>query len=207
MEDVDHYIRLMTVIRGLEPLTGVKALVPGMGPVVNDISWFQYLINLAPCADVGPMESYRISLFVGVISAPHYFEKRSVIRQTWRRHLTTQSNIRNNPLDVVGFGFVIGLTDDEAVQQKIKEESEKYGDILQINMNDTYSNLSLKVAGLLNWVNTYCSPVDFILKVDDDVYVNVHNLATVLHSLTPSEPSVYGHQVGDNVPSRVEGKV
>jgi hypothetical protein len=121
--------------------------------------------------------------------------------------LTTQSNIRNNPLDVVGFGFVIGLTDDEAVQQKIKEESEKYGDILQINMNDTYSNLSLKVAGLLNWVNTYCSPVDFILKVDDDVYVNVHNLATVLHSLTPSEPSVYGHQVGDNVPSRVEGKV
>lgn len=95
------------------------------------------------------------------------------------------------------FGFVIGLTDDKAVQQKVKGESEEYGDILQINMNDTYSNLSLKVAGLLNWVTTYCSPVDFNLKVDDDVYVNVHNLATVLHSLTPSEPSACGHKIGD----------
>ena len=99
----------------------------------------------------------------------------------------------------------MGLTNDSSIQQKIAEESGRYGDILQINIFDKYVDLSLKVAGLLNWINAYCPLVDFVLKVDDDVYVNVHNLATVLHSLQPSERSVYGHACGGNHPTRNEG--
>jgi hypothetical protein len=38
--------------------------------------------------------------------------------------------------------------------------------------------------------------------LSDDVYVNVHNLATVLHSLTVTDQSVYGRQCGGNVPER-----
>ncbi len=32
----------------------------------------------------------------------------------------------------------------------------------------------MKVAGILNWVRIDCAEVDFVLKVDDDVYVNVN---------------------------------
>ncbi|XP_046638430.1 lactosylceramide 1,3-N-acetyl-beta-D-glucosaminyltransferase B-like [Daphnia pulicaria] len=128
-----------------------------------------------------------------------------MVRQTWPNHLKNQSNIYNQ-LDVVGFGFIVGLTRDRAVQQNVMEENDNYGDILQINTMDKYVNLSMKVAGLLNWVDNYCPGVDYVLKVDDDVYVNVHNLATILHSLSPSERSVYGRQCGGNLPARSGGK-
>ncbi len=217
-DGVENYIRFMTATRDLKELTGVEPLMPGLGPVINDINWFDYPINLSPCAitkmPIGKSvnisssggRQHQRSLFVGIISAPHYFERRSMLRQTWPSHLTNQSNIENNPLDVVRLGFVIGLTDDKAIQEKVLKESETYGDILQINMIDTYANLSVKGAGLLRWVDTYCPQVDFVLKVDDDVYVNVHNLATVIHTLNTSEPSVYGHRVGENKPDRIGGR-
>lgn len=176
-----------------------------MGPVVNDISQFQYYpINLAPCpTSSNSSNKTSRSLFIGVISGPGNFERRATIRRTWPVHLKNQqSNSNKNALDLLGFAFVIGRTNDSVVQQKVKDESEKYGDILQINMMDKYVDLSVKLTGLFHWLDTFCSRVDYVLKVDDDVYVNVHNLATVLHSLNVSEPSVYGRQCGGNIPDR-----
>jgi hypothetical protein len=212
-DGVKNYIRFMTAFLGLEELAaGAEPLAPGMGPVVNDITWFRYPININPCrffdspaaAAAAGNSSSRKSLFISVISGPNNFERRAAIRRTWPVHLKNQTNL-NNPLDVVGFGFVIGLTNDSVVQQKVKEESEQFGDILLVNMIDRYVNLSVKVASLFNWVDTYCPRVDYVLKVDDDVYVNVHNLATVLHSLTVADQSIYGRQCGDNIPDRKGG--
>jgi hypothetical protein len=207
-DGVENYTWFMTVTRGLKTLTNVEPLMPDMGPVVNDITSFQYPTDIGACPT--PMDNNKNnprihrSLFIAVVSAPNNFERRAMIRQTWPNHLKNQSNMYKK-LNVVGFSFVIGLTNDSAVQQTVVEESENYGDILQINIMDKYEDLSMKVASLLNWVNTYCPSVDYLLKVDDDVYVNVHNLATVIHSLTPSERSVYGRQCGGNVPARSGG--
>ncbi len=200
---VDNYTRFMTAHLGLKELSDIEPLVPGMGTVINDVTSFQYPISIAPCREKVNNTNQR-TLFVAVISAPNNFEKRATIRSTWPSHLKYQSNI-NKQLDVVGFGFIVGLTKNNTVQQKLTEESAKHDDILQVNVYDKYRNLSVKAAGLLNWLNSRCSPVDFVLKVDDDVYVNVHNLATVLHSLSPSVPSVYGHKAEGNHPSRTEG--
>nr|CAH0112348.1 unnamed protein product [Daphnia galeata] len=106
----------------------------------------------------------------------------------------------------LSFGFVVGLTKNTSVHQQLIEESLRYNDILQVNVYDKYRNLSIKAAGRFNWINLRCSPVDFVLKVDDDVYVNIHNLATILHSFSPIERSIYGHKTGGSQPSRTEGK-
>ncbi|EFX82323.1 hypothetical protein DAPPUDRAFT_241507 [Daphnia pulex] len=216
-DGIENYIRFMTANLGLKSLPISSAgnrMLPGMeGLVVNDISWFRYPIDIGPCAAAGLDGSinsqnaslHRRSLFVSVISGPNNFERRAAIRRTWPAHLRNQSNL-NHPLDVVGFGFLIGLTNDSVVQQKVKEESETFGDILQVNMIDRYVDLSVKLASLFNWVDTYCPRVDFVLKVDDDVYVNVHNLATVLHSLTVADQSIYGRQCGGMIPDRKGGK-
>jgi hypothetical protein len=207
-DGVDNYIRFMTVFKGLKPMPGIRSLVPGMGPVVNDMSQFQYYpINLVPCPSASSNSSNKSrSLFIGVISGPGNFERRATIRRTWHVHLNkNQQNKKSNKnalLDLLRFAFVIGQTNDSVVQQQVKDESEKYGDILQINMMDKYVDLSVKLTGLFHWLDTFCSRVDYVLKVDDDVYVNVHNLATVLHSLNVSEPSVYGRQCGGNIPDR-----
>lgn len=205
-DGVGNYTRFMTAKLGLQALDGVEPLVPEMGPVVNDVLSFQYPLNIGPCRQLSGEEILvnERSLFIAVISAPNNLERRAMIRQTWPSHFKNQTNV-NHRLDVVGFGFVIGRTNDEQVQQKVKQESDEYGDILQIDVVDKYVDLSTKVASLLNWVNHYCQQVDYVLKADDDVYVNVHNLATVLHSLTPSEPSIYGHPCGGNSPMRSGG--
>jgi hypothetical protein len=194
----------MTAHLGLKELTDVEPLVTDMGPVINDVTSFQYPISIAPCREKVNNNTNERTLFVAVISAPNNFEKRATIRSTWPSHLKNQSNI-NRQLDVVGFGFIVGLTNNKTVQQKLTEESAKHNDILQVNVYDKYRNLSLKATGLLNWLNSRCSQVDFVLKVDDDVYVNVHNLATVLHSLSPLDPGIYGHKAGGSHPSRTEG--
>ena len=197
---VGVYTRVMAAVLGLKPLLNVESLEPDMGPVINDVSLFRYPVSIAPCRQIS---AENRSLFVAVISAPDHFKKRNLIRRMWPKHFTNQTN--NKLLDVKGFSFVIGLTNDSEVQQNITEESERYGDILQIDVQDNYRNLSMKVAGLMNWVNAHCSQIDFMLKVDDDVYVNVHNLATILYSLSPMDRSIYGHSVGGGHPERKEG--
>jgi hypothetical protein len=163
-------------------------LRPDFGPVVNDVTSFRYPIDIPPCQIA---VTHRTSLFVAIISAPNYFEKRNVIRETWLRHLQMQSD-SGSKLKLVGFGFIVGLTEDRETQTRIETESATHGDILQVDKMDGYYNLTQKVVGLMNWMNDHCSKVDFVLKVDDDVYVNVRNLATVVTSLDPFEPSVYG---------------
>jgi hypothetical protein len=199
-DGVGNYTQFMTAYLGLKELTDVEPLVAGMGPVINDVTSFQYPLSIAPCRAKVVNGNHR-SLFVAIISAPNNFAKRAAIRRTWPNHLKNQSNI-NKPLDVIGFGFVTGRTKNKTAEQKLIEESMRYNDILQVDMYDKYRNLSVKVAGLFNWINSRCSPVDFVLKMDDDVYVNVHNLATVLHSFPLSEHSIYGHKVAGGQATR-----
>ncbi len=110
---------------------------------------------------------------------------------------------KNGLLFTAGFGFFVGLTESNMTQEQIEEENSFYGDIIQIGTPDFFRNLSLKVAGLLNWLHRNCPKVDFVMKVDDDVYVNVRNLAHFVQSHHQENLSVFG--VGDptgGVPDR-----
>ena len=193
---VDNYTHYVVAKSRLKPLP-VKQLRADFGLVLNDVTYFQYPIRIPPCryapSGSGP------SFLVVVISAPNYFHKRDIIRRTWLRHLQMQSDL--DLMDLSGFGFIVGLTEDCETQKRIEEESETYGDILQIEMLDDYYNLTLKVVGLLNWINDHCSRVDFVLKVDDDVYVNAKNVIKAVATVNSSEQSIYGSVV-HNPPQR-----
>jgi hypothetical protein len=164
--------------------------------VLGHLKFFLYPLKIKPCVQT---TSNIFSLFVAIISAPNNFKNRNIIRQTWLRNLKKQSEL--GLLSLTGFGFIVGLTLDTDIQKRIETESEMHGDILQINMFDSYYNLTIKVVGLLNWLDDYCFQANFVLKVDDDVYVNVKNLITVVKSLNSSELSVYG-SAADSIPLR-----
>ncbi|CAH0599976.1 unnamed protein product [Chrysodeixis includens] len=76
--------------------------------------------------------------------------------------------------------FLLGLpTNDNnsVVQRQIVAESEKYGDIIQEDFIDSYNNLTLKSIMMLKWITNSCNDsVRYILKTDDDMYINVPNL-------------------------------
>jgi hypothetical protein len=96
-------------------------------------------------------------------------------------------------LVVGGFAFVLGQTEDQETQSSIEEEAKTNEDIIQIDIPDIDENLPLKRIAVLNWVNNQCGEIDFVVKVDDNVDVNVLNLAQFVHSHHHnSNKSVFG---------------
>ncbi|KAK4005956.1 hypothetical protein OUZ56_011081 [Daphnia magna] len=183
---VEKYIRYSVARLGILPLGNAKPIKPEFGPVINDVLSFNYPIAITPCP-----ENVNQSVFIPVISAPDNFDKRRMIRQTWTKHL--MDVCERGHLGSARFAFVLGMTENNVTQGKIEEESKNFGDIIQIEMSDFYRNLPFKMAGLFNWLHKNCAKVDFVFKVDDDVYVNVHNLAQFIHSFyNRSRNTVFG---------------
>ncbi|BFZ22572.1 hypothetical protein BsWGS_25611 [Bradybaena similaris] len=117
---------------------------------------------------------------------------RAVVRQTWGSYAYNTSNKAR-------LVFFLGRIPPEYenssayTQGNITEESKQYGDILQEDFLDTYRNLSLKSVSILKWVVMFCNASRFVLKVDDDMYVNIPFLVKTLHeySLEKSRPEAY----------------
>lgn len=69
----------------------------------------------------------------------------------------------------------------DELQMRLVNESEVYGDIIQESFIDSYNNLTLKTIMMLKWVTNNCDGrVKYIMKCDDDTFVNVPNLVHVL---------------------------
>ena len=66
------------------------------------------------------------------------------------------------------------LTND--LQTNVTRESDLYDDILQEDFIDSYANLTVKSLMLLKWFSKSCEKVPYVLKTDDDVFINLKNL-------------------------------
>lgn len=85
--------------------------------------------------------------------------------------------------------FVLGLPNgNESLQNEILAENMQYGDIIQEDFIDSFKNLSIKVGMMLKWISNNCrNKTKFILKSDDDVYLNLYKLLYKLNYF--QEPS------------------
>ncbi|KAK6990452.1 beta-1 3-galactosyltransferase 1 [Biomphalaria glabrata] len=129
---------------------------------------FQYIHNV-PNACVGR----KVKLIVGVPSRTDSFEARQAVRETWGQYALVPAN---NAVVL----FFLGVQPDRAGQEHIDAEALKFGDIVQEDFEDTYRNLSLKSIAIMNWVSMYCPDSLFVLKADDDMYINVPRLVARL---------------------------
>ena len=104
-------------------------------------------------------------LFISFVpSAPHLFEKRNEIRNTWANQMF-EKDLRNI--------FSIGLSDNETINQLVKREFKIYRDLIQIeNFRDSYNNFTYKLMKTFDWISKYCSKAKFIIKIDDDEILN-----------------------------------
>lgn len=81
--------------------------------------------------------------------------------------------------------FLLGTTQGKnPISDIVQEESRIYGDILVEDFVDSYTNLTLKSVFLLKWVHENCPTAKFVMKVDDDIFVNVINLQQTLMNKT-----------------------
>ncbi len=68
---------------------------------------------------------------------------------------------------------------DDPDELRIQEEIKLYGDILRLDMVDTYADLSLKTLKMFTVLPAKYD-ADFYFKIDDDVAVNIDAMAAYL---------------------------
>ena len=124
-------------------------------------------------------------IIIFITSAPLYTSRRLSIRQTWLSLLVNnsvargRSNIRtlmknssNSSSNlVIHYWFVCGYDTKVEVESAVRNESAVYGDILRLNYTESYPLLAFKTMSSL-WLASVMD-VQFIVKVDDDVYLHV----------------------------------
>ncbi|ENN70802.1 hypothetical protein YQE_12467, partial [Dendroctonus ponderosae] len=139
-----------------------------------DFTDFHYTINKpTKCG------SANLLLLVLVSSAPENTEYRNAIRQSWGRN--------NKEIKLL---FTLGKTDD-IKQTSLDNEDAKYGDIIQGNFIDSYKNLTYKSVMALNYAVNNCPQAKFIMKCDDDVFVNMSLLKEFLKAHTHANSTLF----------------
>lgn len=91
--------------------------------------------------------------------------------------------------------FLVGQTNNSKLNNLLRQEAQVYKDIVIGDFLDTYRNLSLKTLFGLQWSWQYCQP-KYILKTDEDCYVNVLSLVQWLqeyHVTNGSKPLYAGN--------------
>ncbi|XP_053621211.1 uncharacterized protein LOC128681387 isoform X2 [Plodia interpunctella] len=82
--------------------------------------------------------------------------------------------------------FLLGMPSGRnaiSIQEKIDKEVKKYRDVVQERFVDSYKNLSLKSTMMLKWfVNNCYESVRYILKTDDDMYIDVPHVVFNLNT-------------------------
>lgn len=119
----------------------------------------------------------ELFLLVVVCSGVDHFEQRAVIRDTWG---TIAANRSANTKVV----FMLGIQSDISwdLDAKLADEIYQNNDIIQESFEDSYANLSLKTMRALHWIHQHCSQTVFVLKTDDDVFINIPVLLKDLHN-------------------------
>lgn len=108
-------------------------------------------------------------LVIIVKSAMRHEERRNVIRNTWGYEKRFSDVI-------IRTVFVLGVSPNLELQDKIDAEQAKNQDIVQAKFIDTYFNNTIKTMMGIKWAMTQCPRSKFYLFVDDDYYVSVKNL-------------------------------
>lgn len=136
-------------------------------------------------------------LLILVSSAPGNFKRRDHIRRTWAIDNSTKPRWKT--------AFLVAQTPEQKVSNLLLTENEIHADLIRADYNDHYWNQTLKLLMGFEWAARYCN-FSFLLKADDDVFVNLPKLIFFLNdSATPSEKLYMGNAIRSPCASR-QGK-
>ena len=157
----------------------------------KDVPHRTYLITRTRCTQ-------SVFLLIMVLTAPANFDGRTVIRKTW----ATDPSMKVRWKTV----FLLGQDSGNSTQNKYLEaEGLVYRDLIRGAQNDHYDNLTLKTQMGLEWAAKYCD-FQFLLKADDDVFVNPHNLIDYLKKPDIPVTNLYMGRCFHDAPSLRIGK-
>nr|XP_040029660.1 beta-1,3-galactosyltransferase 1-like isoform X1 [Gasterosteus aculeatus aculeatus] len=114
--------------------------------------------------------------------APHNREARDTLRNTWVKETKVLGR-------VISHFFLLGMSKEtngtEIIQEQMLQESQRHHDILQSDFLDSYNNLTIKTMVMFEWLSSRCPNASYAMKVDADMFLNVHNLVDMLLKAPP----------------------
>ncbi|KAM7302035.1 putative galactosyltransferase [Ixodes scapularis] len=116
------------------------------------------------------------SFLVLVQSASRNTERRNAIRDTW-------ASPTKDSFSGIRLGFVLGTPRKASLNDKVLREADEYRDIIMSNFTESYYNLSLSTVTLLRWAVENCAGYDYLVKADDDAFLNLTALRKVFKTL------------------------
>jgi len=135
-------------------------------------------------------------IIILVHSHPAYRDRRDAIRTTWGSAVksgwwpgTPRPSV---PVRDLRLAFVVGLTVSEPDNTALREEYATHDDVVQGDFVDHYHNMTLKSLLGLKVVIELCPNVKYLLKVDDDTFINLPLLLSYLNSHSDLRRSIIG---------------
>ncbi|KAM5300593.1 beta-1,3-galactosyltransferase 9 [Ctenodactylus gundi] len=167
-----------------------KARKLNMEPLRSNPSKYYVLSQPEVCKDK------NIFLLCLIFSSPGNATRRDLIRKTWGNVTRVQGH------SVLAL-FALGMPVLVATQKEIDKESHKNNDIIEGIFLDTSENQTLKIIAMTQWAVTFCPNALFILKVNEEVFVNLPSLVDYLLNLKEHLEDIYvGRVIHQDAPNR-----
>ena len=125
----------------------------------------------------------NLYIVVCVISHVNNFN----LRKQWRKSMRSIS-LTNLPSQIDSPGYKIvflvaeGSPEDLKTKESLQKEHMDHGDIIQPGFQEHYQNLVFKSLAMLDWFDRTCHGAQFLLKIDDDVFLNLPKVVQIVQT-------------------------
>ena len=147
-------------------------LYPSNWTLIN-LKRFEFLLNSDVCGNKDEVGNNPLLLII-VTSHPGHVSLRQAFRNSLSSRILRQFGVRRM--------FLLGRINpfqenySQVDQSVVETEHQQYGDIAQGDFVESYKNLSYKhIMGLKHAVN-FCPHTKYVLKMDDDIAVDIFQL-------------------------------
>ncbi|KAK2143587.1 hypothetical protein LSH36_829g00016 [Paralvinella palmiformis] len=105
-------------------------------------------------------------------------ERRQLIRHTWGN-----PGCQGNGKAVVIFAVGVKREPAEVVESSLDLEMSEHNDILLLNIVDVYDSLTVKGLLAMTWIYRKLDRVNYVIKTDDDVFLNIYAWINAVETL------------------------
>ncbi len=124
------------------------------------------------------------TVLIYVYSSPENTGRRKLIRRSWgSREAYSFVPYKFQPYVVFILGISLGIAKNPSTLRSLANESKIHCDMLLFDFADTYRNLTRKGFLALSWIDSHFKNVRYILKTDDDVFLNCYEWLYQVHMM------------------------
>eukprot|EP00250_Pteridium_aquilinum_P011658 c20220_g1_i1 orf=381-2360(-) len=180
---------LVNAVRLRGSVKPISVLATGL-PTSEDIAHVDLKFLKAPPL----VRKQRNELFIGVFSTGNNFDRRMAVRRSWMQYEAVRSGN-------VTVRFFVGQHSNKQVNKEIWREALTYGDIQLMPFVDYYNLITIKTIAICIF-GTEVMRSNYIMKTDDDTFVRVDEVLSVLNKTEKKKGLLYGLIEFDSQPHR-----